>query len=76
MLFCFYTPAPPLGDFVGDFVDNLWLCADGQSHRKEKILPNGTIELILNLCDDELLEEPCSGNLLSRFVASSRSEDS
>ena len=51
MLYRSYKPAPPLGAFVHDF----WLY-DGyaQPHLKERILPSGTIELVINLRDDEL----------------------
>jgi AraC-like DNA-binding protein len=50
MLYASYTPGPPLCEFV----DRLWLCADGRSDRKERILPSGTIELVINLWDDEI----------------------
>jgi hypothetical protein len=51
MLHLFYAPISPLLDFV----DNFWLY-DGytQPHFKERILPSGTIELVINLRDDEL----------------------
>jgi AraC-like DNA-binding protein len=51
MLHLYYTPVSPLLDFVDDF----WLY-DGytQPHFKERILPSGTIELVINLRDDEL----------------------
>jgi AraC-like DNA-binding protein len=51
MLHLYYTPVSPLLDFVHDF----WLY-DGytQPHFKERILPSGTIELVINLRDDEL----------------------
>jgi AraC-like DNA-binding protein len=51
MLHLSYTPASPLLDFV----DGFWLY-DGytQPHLKERILPSGTIELVINLRDDEL----------------------
>jgi AraC-like DNA-binding protein len=51
MLHLYYTPVSPLLDFVDDF----WLY-DGytQQHFKERILPSGTIELVINLRDDEL----------------------
>jgi AraC-like DNA-binding protein len=45
-----YTPRPPLSEFVERF----WLCTDGQSPRRERILPSGTIELVVNLRDDEV----------------------
>jgi AraC-like DNA-binding protein len=46
-----YTPAPPLGDFVARF----WHF-DGYEppHLKERILPSGTIELVINHYDDEV----------------------
>ncbi|MGH9966438.1 MAG: DUF6597 domain-containing transcriptional factor [Pyrinomonadaceae bacterium] len=51
MLYRSYTPAPPLGDFV----DNLWLYDDYTApHFRERIMPSGTIELVINLRDDEL----------------------
>jgi AraC-like DNA-binding protein len=51
MLHLYHTPVSPLLDFVDDF----WLY-DGytQPHLKERILPSGTIELVINLRDDEL----------------------
>ncbi|MGH9759938.1 MAG: DUF6597 domain-containing transcriptional factor [Blastocatellia bacterium] len=51
MFFQSYTPGRPLGDFV----HNIWLaetCAP--PHLKERIAPTGTIELVINLADDEL----------------------
>jgi AraC-like DNA-binding protein len=50
MFYCSYTPAPPLGDFV----DRFWLCSDAPPHRRERILPSGTIELVVNLREDEI----------------------
>jgi AraC-like DNA-binding protein len=51
MLHLYHTPVSPLLDFV----DDIWLY-DGYTppHFKERILPSGTIELVINLCDDEL----------------------
>lgn len=50
MLYRSYTPAPPLGDFV----DRFWLCSDAPPHSRERILPSGTIELVVNLREDEI----------------------
>ncbi len=51
MLYRSYTPALPLRDFVDDF----WLYDDYTPlHCKERILPSGTIELVINLRDNEL----------------------
>src|SRR5262245_44602949 len=44
-----HAPGPPLGDFVEQF----WLCSDTPAHSRGLILPNGTIELVVNLGEDE-----------------------
>lgn len=51
MLFRAYAPGPPLRGFVHDF----WLY-DGYAapHVRERIMPSGTIELVVNLREDEL----------------------
>ena len=50
MQYLSHTPPPPLDEFV----DRLWLCIAGQSSRRERILPSGTIELVVNLRNDEV----------------------
>ena len=50
MLYHSYTPPKPLGDFVERF----WLCSDAPPHSRERILPSGTIELVVNLREDEI----------------------
>ena len=51
MLYRSYRPASPLADFIEDF----WFYDDYRpTHLKERILPSGTIELVINLRDDEL----------------------
>ncbi|MPY90685.1 MAG: helix-turn-helix domain-containing protein [Luteitalea sp.] len=50
MLYLSYTPRPPLSEFV----ERIWLAADGQSPRKDRILPSGTIELVVNLREDRV----------------------
>lgn len=50
MAYYSYTPGPPLSEFI----DSFWLCEDAQSPRKERILPSGTIELVINLREDEV----------------------
>ena len=50
MLHRSYTPASPLADFIEDF----WLYDDYRpEHLKERILPSGTVELVINLRDNE-----------------------
>jgi len=65
MRFASFKPAKLLADFV----DNLWLYEGYQSeHIHERILPTGTMELVINLRENELriydAEQP---NLCSRF---------
>ena len=50
MMYRFYTPGTPLADFV----DRFWLCSDIPSYRRVRILPSGTLELIINLREDEV----------------------
>ncbi|MCI0366165.1 MAG: hypothetical protein L0219_20080 [Phycisphaerales bacterium] len=54
MIQFFHSPTEPLAGLVQD----LWACADAPSrdvgHSRERILPSGTIELVINLCDNEL----------------------
>ena len=45
-----YTPGPPLDEYV----DRFWFCSDAPSHPRERILPSGTVELVINLTDDEI----------------------
>lgn len=48
MLYLSTTPAPPLGPFV----ENLWALSDAPGHTRERILPSGTFELVINLQED------------------------
>jgi hypothetical protein len=51
MLYRAYKPAPPLSDFVEYF----WLYnSSAPPQLKDRILPSGTLELVINLRDDEL----------------------
>jgi hypothetical protein len=45
MLSAAYTPPAPLSAFVA----NLWSLSDAPSHAKERIVPSGTLELVINL---------------------------
>jgi AraC-like DNA-binding protein len=50
MFFRHYKPAPPLSDFV----DILWLYEGyTQPHAKERLLPTGTFDLVINLHEDQ-----------------------
>lgn len=47
----YYRPQPPLDEFISTF----WLYqGDPPEHALERHLPNGTMQLILNLRDDTL----------------------
>lgn len=45
-----YRPTAPLSQLI----DNFWHCVDAPPHSRERILPSGTIELVINLRDDEV----------------------
>ena len=46
-----YVPGPPLADFV----DTLWLYEGyRQAHTRERLLPDGSMELVFNLSEDEI----------------------
>jgi AraC-like DNA-binding protein len=50
-IFNFYKPKPPLSKFV----DNFWLYEGHEAEQKiERILPTGTLELVINLRQNEL----------------------
>lgn len=50
MLYLSYTPRPPLNEFV----ERMWLVSGGQAPRRERILPSGTSELVINLLQDRI----------------------
>lgn len=50
MFYLTYSPGPP----ISEFVDYFWLFEGGQTPRKERIVPSGTMELVINLRDDEV----------------------
>jgi AraC-like DNA-binding protein len=45
-----HRPPPPLAGLV----DHLWHVSDAPAHARERILPNGTLELVFNLAEDEI----------------------
>src|SRR5262245_12651347 len=62
-IFNFYKPKPPLSKFV----DNFWLYEGHEAeHKTVRIIPTGTLELVINLRQNELrfydaeLPENCS----------------
>ena len=50
MIYVSRTPSPPLDAFI----DNLWWLSDAPAHARERILPSGTLELVVNLHENEL----------------------
>jgi AraC-like DNA-binding protein len=42
------------GRALDGFVENLWSLRDAPRHARERILPSGTLELVINLHEDEL----------------------
>ncbi len=45
-----HRPGPPLADFV----EYLWALRDAPAHSTERILPSGTLEMVVNLHEDAL----------------------
>lgn len=59
-----HAPAAPLSAFVA----NLWSLSDAPSHAKERILPSGTLELVVNLSEDEFrVYDTTAGEGFQRF---------
>jgi AraC-like DNA-binding protein len=50
MLFLKHVPKPP----ISEFVEYLWLVSDAPPHARERILPAGTLELVINLHEDQI----------------------
>ena len=58
------TPTHPLADFV----ERLWLVSDAPAHWKERIAPSGTIDLGINLRENELrIYDPAKPERCRRF---------
>src|SRR5882724_6321299 len=50
MQYLTHVPRPPLSTFVA----YLWSLRDAPAHALERIVPSGTLELVVNLYEDEL----------------------
>ncbi|HZJ66823.1 MAG TPA: helix-turn-helix transcriptional regulator [Kofleriaceae bacterium] len=58
MLYLAHIPGPPL---VG-FVECMWSLGDAPVHATERIVPSGTLELVINLHEDEIrIYDPDTG---------------
>jgi AraC-like DNA-binding protein len=65
MLYCTYIPTPLLADFV----DSFWYHEGFDlPHKRERVLPTGAMELVINLRDDTLkVYDPQQPDLLHRL---------
>jgi len=64
VLYLTHSPRPPLDGFIGHF----WLLSGAQTSRQERILPSGTIELVVNLREDEMrIHDPAQPGRYERF---------
>jgi AraC-like DNA-binding protein len=52
------TPSPPLDAFI----ERIWYCSASPSHTRERVLPGGHVDLVVNLAEDAIraydLEDP------------------
>src|SRR5215510_2751593 len=65
VMYLSYRPSPPLDEFV----DHFWLIDGGQVPQLEKIMPSGTIELVVNLKDDKIyIHDPDEPRLYKQFA--------
>src|SRR5262245_43271115 len=63
MQYLSHRPAPPLDELIED----LWWLRDAPSHAREQIVPSGTVELVINLREDEFRVYDICGGGPKRF---------
>jgi AraC-like DNA-binding protein len=64
MVYRSFRPGPPLGDFV----ERLWLLSDAPAHSKERIAASGTIDMGINLHENESrIYDPAKPERYKRF---------
>ncbi|WP_338864744.1 DUF6597 domain-containing transcriptional factor [Myxococcus stipitatus] len=64
MLYTSHTPMVPLADFVEYF----WSLSDVPAHTRERIVPSGTLELVVNLDEDQIrIHDPVDPARCRRF---------
>jgi AraC-like DNA-binding protein len=57
MQYLSHRPGPPLAEFVA----NMWALHDMPVHSTERIVPSGTLELVVNLHEDQMrICDPCT----------------
>ena len=61
MLYTSHAPMAPLADFVEYF----WSLSDVPAHAQERVVPSSTLELVVNLHEDEVRIHP--GSALRRW---------
>src|SRR5262249_42077266 len=49
MVYLSHSPGPPLAPLV----ETLWWMSDAPRHARERVLPSGTLELVINLQENE-----------------------
>jgi AraC-like DNA-binding protein len=64
MLYRSHTPGPPLSAHV----DRLWMLSDVPPHPHERVVPSGTLELVINLAEDEFrIYDPADAWRIRRY---------
>ena len=64
MIYLSHAPGPPLAEFIEYF----WHLNDAPAHARERILPSGTLELVVNLHEDEFrIYDPADPGRCRRF---------
>src|SRR5690349_10663685 len=64
MLYRTQAAGPPLDAYI----DRLWLLSDSPSHAHERVVPSGTLELVINLVEDEIrIYDPLDSTQVKRY---------
>jgi AraC-like DNA-binding protein len=63
-----FSAVQPSAAPLSTFIANLWSLSDAPSHAKERIVPSGTLELVINLSDDQFrIYDTAQGEQFRRF---------
>jgi AraC-like DNA-binding protein len=64
MLYRSHTPGPPLTAYI----ERLWMLSDVPAHPHERVIPSGTLELVINLAEDEFrIYDPADSRRIHRY---------
>lgn len=63
MTYVSHRPAAPLASVV----ENVWWVSDAPAHARERVVPSGTVELVVNLTTDEFRVHGAAGEASRRF---------